>query len=236
MLRISAVKLYITAIINLQSFQKSKGINLHLTLCSKALNSLLQACLRSKHKQQRLNFTDRAMGTLQDSYNKVKIIKVIYFYQQGQRKQLVELYLYTAINFLLTYNLLLQSKSYLTTKFPNFFIVLLLDKGLILYFLIVIIIDNRKTNLLGQLKYVAIIRYQNLLLYTISYIAFYLFYQQDIIGKPLPYFYQYQLQYNLYLIKGEHIVKKILYNMQLKQINRIFTRVNIILLKKTHIG
>jgi Centromere DNA-binding protein complex CBF3 subunit, domain 2 len=52
----------------------------------------------------------------------------------------------------------------------------LVNKGPTPCFTIIIIIDNGKTNPLGRLKYRAVIRYYNSLLYTIAYTAFYLFY------------------------------------------------------------
>ena len=57
----------------------------------------------------------------------------------------------------------------------------------------VMIIDNGKINLLGRLEYAAVMRHRNLLLCTMSHMAFYLFHQWDITGEPLPCFCQRQL-------------------------------------------
>jgi hypothetical protein len=115
-LGISAVKAYVAAIIDLWSFQKSKGLNPHTNPCGEALNGVLRAWGRGKHRWQQLEFADRAAGTLQDGYNEIKMIEAVQFCWQG-RKQSTELYLYTAVDFLLAHNILLHSESQLTAEF-----------------------------------------------------------------------------------------------------------------------
>ena len=71
-----------------------------------ALNGMLRMRTHNKHKQRRLEFADRAAGTVQDGYDEAKMIEAIRFCWQGQ-KQSVELFLYTAVDFLLAHNILL---------------------------------------------------------------------------------------------------------------------------------
>lgn len=81
----SVVKAYVAAIVNLWSFQKSKGLNTHPTP-------------RGEYRWRRLEFADRAAGTLQDGYDEAKIINAVRFCWQG-RKQSIEPYLRTAVDF-----------------------------------------------------------------------------------------------------------------------------------------
>ena len=63
-LGISAIKGYIVAVVDLWSFQKSKGINAHPSPRGEALNGVLKARARGEHKWRRLEFADRAAGTM----------------------------------------------------------------------------------------------------------------------------------------------------------------------------
>jgi hypothetical protein len=51
------------------------------------------------------------------------------------------------------------------------------NEGSTLYLTIILIINNEKINLYSRLEYGRVIRYKNPLLYTLSYITFYLFYR-----------------------------------------------------------
>ena len=105
-LGISAVKGYVTAIVDLWSFQKSKGMNTYPNPRGEALNGMLRMRTRNEHKRRRLEFADRAAGTVQDGYDEAKMVEAIRFCWQGQ-KQSVEPFLCTAVDFLLAHNILL---------------------------------------------------------------------------------------------------------------------------------
>src|SRR5215472_10712470 len=119
-LGISAVEQYIASIVDLWSFQKSKGMNPHPNPRGEALRGLLRARRSGEHARRRLEFTDRAAGTLQDGYNEAKMIDAIRFCwgqtnpawgqaQQKRSKQSTEPYLRTAADFLHAHNMLLRS-------------------------------------------------------------------------------------------------------------------------------
>jgi len=78
-LGISAIKGYVAAIVDLWSFQKSKGINAHPSPHGEALNGVLRARTRGEHRQHRLEFADRAAGTLQDGYDEAKVTDAVRF-------------------------------------------------------------------------------------------------------------------------------------------------------------
>src|SRR5205085_613354 len=82
-LGISAVKSYIAAIVDLWSFQKSKGINSHPTPRGEGLNGLMRARQRVEHRRRRLEFADRAAGTLQDGYTEAKMVDAVRFCWEG---------------------------------------------------------------------------------------------------------------------------------------------------------
>jgi hypothetical protein len=102
------------------------------------------------------------------------------------RKQSTEPYLRTAVDFLLAHNVLLRSESRLAAGFPDFFTIPLPGEGSTPCFPMIIIMDNGKVNPLGRLKYGAVMRHRNPLLYTMSHTAFYLFCRWNIAGETPP--------------------------------------------------
>jgi hypothetical protein len=241
-LGISAVKSYIAAIVDLWSFQKSKGMNSHPTPRGEGLNGLLRARARTEHRRRRLEFTDRAAGTLQDGYTEAKMLDAVRFCWEGSRQgkqrwgSSAEPYLRTAVDFLLAHNMLLRSEARLEAELPDFFTVPLPDEGPTPCYPMIMIMSNGKTNPMGRLEYGAVIRHRNPLLCTIAHTAFYLFCRWNITGEPTPSFYQRELWYSLHLIKGEHASRKMAYDTQLDWITKIFAGANVTSLKKTHAG
>jgi hypothetical protein len=227
-LGISAIKLYVAAIVDVWSFQKSQGINLSPSPRGEALNGLLKAHTRNEHQRRRLEFADRAAGTIQDGYDEEKMMQAVRICwqeaEQGQgqgqgygrggtgKKQSTEAYLHTAIDFLLSHNLLLRSESRLAAELPDFFSIMLPNEGPTACPLMVMIMDNGKTNQIGRLEYGAVIRHKNPLLCTMAHTAFYLFYRWNITGEPTPCFRQRQLWYNLHLLKGADAARKMSYD------------------------
>jgi hypothetical protein len=76
-LGVSTVKAYVAAMVDLWSFQKSKGLNMHPNPRGEALNFVLRARGRSEHQRQRLEFADRAAGMLQDGYDEAKMLDAV---------------------------------------------------------------------------------------------------------------------------------------------------------------
>jgi hypothetical protein len=99
------------------------------------------------------------------------MIDAVCFRWRG-RKQLIEPYLRTAVDFLLAYNVLLRSESRLAVEFLDFFTIPLPGEGPTPCFPMIVIMDNDKINPLGRLGYGTVIRYRNLLLCTIGHTAF----------------------------------------------------------------
>ena len=237
-LGISAVKAYVAAIVDLWSFQKSKGLNPHPNPRGEALNGVLRARTRGEHRRRLLEFADRAAGTLQDGYDEAKMVDAVRFCWQDrqQKRQSIEPYLRTAADFLLAHNVLLRSESRLAAEFPDFSTIPLPGEGPTPCFPMIMIMDNGKMNPLGRLEYGAVMRHRNPLLCTMAHTAFYLFYRWNIAGETPPCFRQRQQWYGLHLIKGEHAARQMAYDTQLDWINRMFTGAGVTLLKKTHAG
>ena len=78
---------------------------------------MLRMRTHNEHRRRWLEFTDRAAETLQDGYNETKMVEAIRFCWQGQ-KQFAEPFLRTAVDFLLTQNILLWSESRLAAERP----------------------------------------------------------------------------------------------------------------------
>ena len=167
--------------------------------------SALSTRRTGEHKRRRLEFADRAAGTLQESYSKAKMIEAIRFcWEQGQPRQpqlapttkkrkrqskpSTEPYLRTAVDFLLAHNMLLRSESRLAAELPDLFTIQLPGEGPTPCPAMVMIMDNGKTNQMGRLEYGAVMRHRNPLLCTMAQTAFYLFYRWNIAGEPPPCF------------------------------------------------
>jgi len=75
---------------------------------------------RNEHRRRRIEFTDRAAGTVQDGYNETKMVEAVRFCWRGQRAS-AESHLHTAVDFLLSHNLLLRSEMRLGAELPDFF-------------------------------------------------------------------------------------------------------------------
>jgi hypothetical protein len=82
-LGISAVKGYVAAIVDLWSFQKSKGLNSHSNPRGEALNDVLRARAPGEHRRRRLEFADRAAGILRDGYDEAKMVDAVRFCWYG---------------------------------------------------------------------------------------------------------------------------------------------------------
>ena len=234
-LGVSAVKGYVAAITDLWSFQKSKGLNSHPNPRGEGLNGLLRARQRSEHQRRRLEFADRAAGTLQDGYDEAKMLDAVRFCWRGRPKS-AEPRLRTAVDFLLAHNLLLRSESRLAAEFPDFFTLQLPGEGPTPCFPMIMIMDNGKMNQQGRLEYAAVMRHRNPLLCTMAYTAFYLFYRWNIMGEPTPTFRRRERWYGLHLVKGEDAGRRMSYDTQLEWINKMFEGANVASLKKTHAG
>jgi hypothetical protein len=84
-LGISADRSYVSAIVDLWSFQRSKNMNSHPNSRGEAPNGVLRMRTRNEHRQRRLEFTDRAAGTVQDKHDETKMIEAVRFCWQGRK-------------------------------------------------------------------------------------------------------------------------------------------------------
>ncbi len=235
-LGISAIKSYIASIVDLWSFQKSKGMNPHPSPRGKALNGLLRARKLAEHKRRRLEFTDRAAGTLLDGYNEVKLIEAIRFCWSKQKwlKQSTEQHLRTAMDFLHGHSMLLRGENRLAAELLDFFSLELPNEGPTPCHAMIMIMDNGKMNQQGRIEYAGVIRHRNPLLCTMGHTAFYLFYRWNITSEQPPSFRRRELWYNNHLLKGLYPDKQMAYDTLLDWINKMFTGAKVSSLKKVH--
>jgi Centromere DNA-binding protein complex CBF3 subunit, domain 2 len=160
-------------------------MNPHPNPRNEALNNVLRTRRRNEHRRRRLEFTDRAAGTVQDGYDgydETKIVKAVRFCWRGQRVS-AESHLRTAVDFL-SHNLLLRSEMRLGAKLPDFFTIQLPNEEPTPCHAMIMVMDDGKMNALGRLEYGALMMHRNPLLYT----TFYLFYQWNITGEAPPCF------------------------------------------------
>ena len=119
---------------------------------------------------------------MQDGYDETKMIEAVRFCWQG-RKQSAESLLRTAVDFLLSHNILMRSESRLAAELSGFFTVQLPNEGPTPCFPMNMIMDNDKMNPQGRLEYGAVMRHRNPLLCTMAHMAFYLVYRWNIAGR-----------------------------------------------------
>lgn len=238
----SSVKLYVAAIVDLWSEQKTLGLNGHPNPRGKAVQALIHNHARQEHIRKREQFQDRAAGTLLDGYDEDKMVDVVrYCWQQnatgrGQRVKNIEARLRTGLDFLLSHNMLLRSEARRKAEHPDLFTLSLPNEGPTACHAMILVLDNGKTNQFGRLEYGAVFRHRNPLLCTMSHLAYYLFFRWNILKEPPPKFQQRQQWYNLKLLQGEKKENPMAYETQLHWTSQAFDAANLQCLKKTHAG
>lgn len=149
-------------------------MNPHPNSRGEALNGVPRMRTRNEHRRRKLEFTDRAAGTVQDGYDETKMVEAVRFCWQG-RKQPAESLLRAAVDFLLSHHILRRSKWRLAAELSDFFTIQLPNEGPTPCFPMIMIMDNGKMNPQGRLEYGAVIRHHNPLLCTMARTVFYLF-------------------------------------------------------------
>jgi hypothetical protein len=239
----SAVRGYVSAVVDLWSFQKSSGSNSHPNPRGEGLNAILGAHTRREHVRKRAQFVDRAAGTLQEGYTEEKMLDIVRACwvgsqdraRRGQHRQSIESHLRTAVDFLFSHNMLLRSESRLGAEFADLFTLPLPNEGPTPCSAMFFLMGNGKTNPSQRIEYGAVIRHRNPLLCTMGHTAFYLFFRWNVVREPPPRFQQRQQWYNLRLLRGSRADTPLSYDTQLEWINKIFTAAKFKSRSKTHI-
>ena len=113
-------------------------------------------------------------------------------------------HLRTAVDFLLSHNMLLRGESRRSAEFADLFLLPSKNEGPTPSNAMVLIMNNGKTNPFGRLEYGAVVRHKNHLLCTLSYTAFYLFYRWNCVREDAPHFQQRQRWYDIKFLQGAH--------------------------------
>jgi hypothetical protein len=134
-------------------------MNPHPNPCDEALNGVLRTRQQSEHRRRRLEFMDRAVGTVQDGCDETKMVEAIRFCPGAQRAS-AESHPRTAVDFLLSHNPLLRSEMRLGAELPDFFTIQLPNEGPTPCHTMIIVMDNGKINALGRLEYGAVMKHR----------------------------------------------------------------------------
>lgn len=237
----SAVLGYVSAIIDLWSFQRTSGHNPHPHPRGEAIKALLRGRARQEHQRRREQYVDRAAGTILDGYDLEKIGTIVRRCWEAplnlkRRNNSIESYFRTALDFLMGHNLLLRGEARRTAALPDLFTIPLSNEGPTPCDALVLIMDNGKTNSVGRLEYAAATRHKDPLFCTLSHLAFYLFWRWDVMKQETPRFQQRQQWYDSHLLRGDSTTKEISYATQLDWTNNVFKAVGLSSYKKTHAG
>ncbi|KAL3258479.1 hypothetical protein ABHI18_006016 [Aspergillus niger] len=243
----SSVQSYVSAIIDLWSYQKSSGINPNPNPRGEAVTALLDDHARHEYIRKRDQYLDRAAGTLLDGYDEKRIEAFVRYCWDGwaqnlpensqrRKPQSIESHLRTVVDFLFSHHMITRGQSRRSLQFADLFTIPLKNEGPTPCFPMIMIMDNGKTNAMGRLEYNSVIRHRNPMVCTMAHSAFYLFFRWNIGREPVPRFRRRPQWYNLHLLKGESAEKPLSYDTQLYWINRVFAQVGLNSVKKTHIG
>jgi hypothetical protein len=243
----SSVQSYVSAIIDLWSHQKSRGINPNPSPRGEAVTAILNDHARHEYLRKRDQYLDRAAGTLLDGYDERRIEAFVQYCWEGwardvpeksqrRKPQGIESHLRTVVDFLFSHHTITRGQSRRTMQFADLFTIPLKNEGPTPCFPMIMIMDNGKTNAMGRLEYSSVIRHRNPMVCTMAHTAFYLFFRWNIIKEPVPEFRRRPQWYNLHFLKGESAEKAFSYDTQLYWTNRVFAQIGLNTVKKTHIG
>lgn len=211
---------------------------------SEALKILLRSNQQREAGRRKAQFEDRALGTLQDGYDVQHMIRVVRFcwegWQDDQKRVLpglVESHLRTAVDFLLSHTMLLRGENNRTAQLPDLFAMQLPNEGSTVCWLLLMIINNGKTNQLNRLEYGISARHRHVLRCPIGHLAFYLFFRWNIMREAPPVFNQRQQWYSIYMLKGSDRHRPLSYATQSEWIRKAFRTAGMSsVTKTTHSG
>ena len=211
---------YAAALVNLYYTQKSLGVNNHPNPRGTKLQAILKEQTRSEFERKKSEFVDQGTATLQKSYSLTDFENVVWgcwtsAISGSPTGQTIEAYFRTAIDFLLSHNMLLRSENRRAVELAVLFALPLANEGPKPCTSMIMIIANGKTKFLNKLEYRVAIRHRDPLHCSLSHTAFYLFYRGNCVREPTPWFQRRQQCYSAHLIKGSTPDKGLSYGVQL---------------------
>lgn len=238
----SMVEGYVSALISLYNFQLSSGHNHHPHPRGTKIKAVLQDRLRHEHVRRKAEYVDRGANTLLDGYNQLEMLNVVrscWTYTSPDQPRVPVSSLAsahrTALDFLMGHMMLLRGENRRHVQLADLFPLILKNEGPTRCTALIMILDNGKVNKTGRIEYRGVVRHKNLLLCVISQLAFYLFFQWNIVREPTPCFQQRQQWYDWYLLFGKTLTAPLSYATQLQWITQLFKAADVKSLKKTHV-
>lgn len=237
-----SVNLYVAALVSLYQTQVAEGSNPHPHPRGAKLKAVLEHRLRQESVRKKIEYADRAAGTMIDGYDPRHLQRFVracwtsWSQGRGVSSPTVEAFLRTSCDFLIAHQMLLRGESRRTLEFPDLFSLELKNEGPTTCTAMVLIMHNGKTNQHNRLEYAVSVRNKDPLLCPLSQLACYLFYRWNVVREPVPQFQQRQLWYDLKVVKGSAPTNPLSYETHLQWTNKIFALANLSSLKKTHAG
>lgn len=99
------------------------------------------------------------------------------------KRQAVECFLRTGLDFLCSHNMLIRGESRRTFELPDPSLLELHQQGPTACFAMIAVMDNGKTNQTGRIEYGSVIRHSDPLLCTMRHFAWYFFYRWNIVRE-----------------------------------------------------
>lgn len=242
-LSVGTVDGYVSAVVALYNFQFSSGYNTHPHPRGAKLKAVMKDRTRKEHVRRKAEYADRGANTLQDRYEEEEMMNVVRSCwtwgraENSQRRALpitIESAHRTALDFLMGHMMLLRGENRRTMQLPDLFPLPLQNEGPTACTAQICILDNGKMNKSGRIEYGGVVRHKNVLLCTMSQLAFYFFYRWTISSESPPHFQRRQQWYDIHVLRGRNVTSPLSYEVQLEWTNKIYQVANVKILKKTH--
>lgn len=202
----NSVRVYVSAIKELWSFQTSQGLHNAPQPYRVALKALEMSIIRGEHTRRREEFTDRGISTFRDGYVASQIPDLHrQVWGEGLGRGTAEQALRTQVDFLLGNSMLLRLSNRLPLELADLFLMPLPKEGPSGDgWCMVAVMDQGKTNQHGRLEYGAVLRHRNYQSCLIGALAAYFFWRWHLSGEPFPCFRRSQDWYNTKVLKRDN--------------------------------
>ena len=205
-LKYNTIRGYKTALVDLWSYQKSRGLHNHDHPNGNAVKALMKNCQRGQHAVKKAAFEDRRKGTIADGYDEPALRSILdQFWQQSHSNKpaVVGGNLRAHLDYLLGHLLLARGESRRFAELPDLQLLMFNNEGLSPCPALLYIMSNGKTNQNGRIEYSGLLRHKNVSLCGMSALAVYLFWRWKQLEEPFLSFKDNKSWYNTRVLVGE---------------------------------
>ena len=204
-LKYNSIRGYKTALIDLWSYQVSRGQHSRPHPNGNALRSIMKDSSRNQHIKKKLAFEDRGRGTVADGYDELALRRIMEeFWKQSHSAKPPVLggNLRGRLDYLFGHLLLARGESRRFAELPDLQLLMFDNEGPTPCPALLYIMNNGKTNQNGRIEYNGMLRHKDLLLCGMSALAIYFFWRWEQSGEQFPKFENNKDWYNIRVLIG----------------------------------